>query len=254
MRRGGRISTMEPELLYLLGICFLSTITAQPFDGGAVGSCEVPQVRGQCYGTVNYPVPSSIARSAIVAIKEQRVQDLYRHQQTILVTFNAQGQTPQLEVCLDTYKAILCRIEFPRCQQDNTGAMQVVLNQQDCSELYRVCPRLFNGNIVVENLGRQLANPHCFNYPNATLPAGGCRPISELIGSYVPRGCFSDRSMMVTPWMFEIMKYEDSISISNQCDPHLVEFQCNALGRCTEDGQRIELVNTEEQCYSIVDW
>lgn len=188
-------------LLRLLGFLLVSAVsaqtteTAQPFDGGAVGSCEVPTVRGQCYGIINYPVPSPIAWSADII--EARVNRIYLSNLNTLSTFNAQGLTPQLQACLDVYRAIMCRIEFPRCQSAKDGPMQVVLNQQDCSELYGVCPRLSRGNQVIDALGRTLAGHLCFRFPNATLPLGGCRPVSELLGNYVPQGCFSDRSMMM---------------------------------------------------------
>lgn len=232
-------------LLLLLLLCVLSETSAQPFQAGEVGSCEVPTLRGECHDVVDYPVPGPVATTA--AFYEARVDREYNNALTTLSNFNSQGLTAQLRVCLEAYRAIHCRIRFPRCQRD-----QVVLNQQDCSELYRVCPRLSSSTHVITDLGGQLANDLCFGFPNATLPLGDCRPLSELMGSYAPQSCDFDRSMLVTEWMFEIMKHEDRSS-NNQCDPHSANFVCSALGQCTVDG-RIEQYNTMEQCYAIVDW
>lgn len=216
------------------GILTSSQATENPFDGGALGSCEIPTTK-TC--SVDYPVPTSIARLATIIeqsiIKEVRELD---------------GQ------CRDAYQAALCNLRFPRCKQQLQGGLyeEVELNRQNCSILSDVCP-VHISNVLVT---------FCNNLPQVTLPAMECSPVSELAENTSKEFRFCDVENMgfsVTGWMFEYIKYLDGqfagiLYMNGICGRDLATFTCNFGGRCTENLERIEYINTHETCNERVNW
>lgn len=205
-----------------------------PFDGGAVGSCEVPTT-SYC-DAVDYPVPTTIARLA--AIIENGIRREVR----------GQGATD----CAAAYKQVLCRMRFPRCQDPVEGTENqystVSLNSQDCSTLTDAgcIPAL---------------TQVCMSLTQGTVPATGCRPVSELLRDYTFTACDMEslQSTPVTEWMLEYMKFADRTArgvlyMDVHCGQNLATFMCNSIGRCTEDGNRIEIVNSYEKCNDVLDW
>lgn len=210
-----------------------------PFDGGAVGSCEVPVTN---YCSVNYPVPTSIARLAGI------IEDRIRND----VSQYVQNQENNRQTCNNTLKDVLCNLEFPRClNQREELYMEVALNSQNCSVLVDACPG---------GLGSRLESL-CNNLAQTTVPAGGCRPIAELAGDFSFNLCQygNMETTLVTEWMFEYMKHADlgsgGILYNNpNCGQNLATFMCNFGGQCTEDGLRVKFINTHEICNEVLSW
>lgn len=216
------------------GILASPQATENPFDGGALGSCEVPTT-ATC--SVDYPVPTSIARLA--AIIEQSI---------IKEASELDGP------CRDAYQEALCNIRFPRCTQQLQSGLyaEVELNRQNCSVMFDVCPVEIS-NILVT---------FCNNLPHVTLPAAECSPVSEHAENTSREFSFCDIENMrfsVTGWMFEYIKYLDGqfaglLYMNSVCGRDLATFRCNFGGRCTGKGDRIEFINTHETCNERVDW
>ncbi len=213
------------------------TSSRNPFEGGRVGSCEIPTVTdGICAGLVNYPVPTSIARLA--PILEDTVMNAIQ---------------PFEGACRQTYMEVQCRLRFPSCLQPQEGSqseyMQVDLNHQNCSDLLTACPS-GTGNAL---------EAVCNGLTQATVPSAECKPLSER--NYEFEFCsFPDAgSVLVTEWMFHLMKFEDQRAggfLYNHypCGGGLASFMCNSVGRCTSDGNEIVYVNTHESCNGAIGW
>lgn len=207
------------------------TSSENPFDGGAVGSCEVPTT-SYCTN-VDYPVPTSIARLA--AILEDSIR------KDVELRSNSDS-------CQQAFKTVLCIVRFPRCEQLQEGSSSLYLNvslnhNQNCTVLEDVCPSALI--------------PLCNILTQTSLPARGCSSVSEL-GDFNFSHCAISQTSLVTEWMFEYMKYVDNtirgILYSGTCGRDLATFLCTTGGKCTDDQQRIEFINTHEQCNAVQNW
>ena len=228
---GGALSRCTPSTHRII------TQSANPFEGGAVESCEIPTVTATCSGIVNYPVPTSIARLA--AIIEHHIRD----------TVGSESSNP---ACEDTYREVLCSQKFPRCEENGS----IVFNSYSCSD--RVNELSSTGEcteVLLTNL------QSVCNREQHTVPAGTCRPISEIKESdFTFHFCsILNQTTLVTQWMFEYIKYIDqefsgTITTHPPCGQAFVSHMCNLIGRCTSDGEYIEFVNTQESCFNTAKW
>ena len=209
------------------------TDSENPFDGGAVESCEQP-VTSFC--NIDYEVPTSIARLA--AIIEYSI-------------VNTNNNTVQNygRICASEYTSYLCKLRFPRCQRrEGSQEMEVVLRSLDCSAIELSCEDPQTNDLQFQ----------CNNIANITVPIGGCRPISALAEDFNLEYCSTmSETTLVTRWMLEYMKYQVAINmyvLTQPCGHKLVSHMCGLLGRCTADGQRVEFINTYELCREAVEW
>lgn len=215
------------------GIITSPQATENPFDGGALGSCEIPTTT---ICSVDYPVPTSIARLANIIERSISIEASYL-----------------LSPCNDTYQTVLCNIRFPRCKQQLQGSLyqQVDLNRQNCSVLNDVCP----------NQQASVLVGFCNNLVSATRPINECKPVSELVSNTSSfRFCdVENMAFSITGWMFEYMKFLEGqfsglLYNDLECGQDLATFMCNFGGRCTENGERIEYINTHEICNDRINW
>ena len=212
------------------------TALQNPFDGGEVGSCQVPAVT-ECQGLVDYPVPTSIAKLA-----------------NIIETSIRNELVDRDEGCANAYREVLCTLRFPRCLQLQEGTedryLEVQLNNQDCSVLRSACPG---------KVGPAL-EAACNSLSQTTVPSTGCRPVSELVGDFTFDYCNLDtENTLVTDWMFELIKFADQRSggilyKDVHCGENLATFMCNFHGKCVENQSRIEFINTQEHCNEVQSW
>lgn len=209
--------------------------TANPFDGGELGTCEEPST-SLC--SIDYPVPISIARLAGI-IEEQITNDISSRENS---------------TCKETYKNVLCNIRFPRCkqlQENTTQYLQVELNNQNCSVLLDACPSGVAEALVT----------FCKYHAQESVSSNECSQVSELAGEYNFQYCNIEDigSNIVTGWMFEYMKYVDQRSgglIYNNinCGGNLATFMCNFHGQCNSDKTNVEFINSHEECNRVLSW
>ena len=215
-----------------------SSLTADnPFDGGALGSCEVPTTT-VC--SIDYAVPTSIARLAAI-IERGIMNDIVNV-----------GVGP----CREAFTTVMCNVRFPRCEQQLQGGsqyQQVALNSQNCSILSGVCAESTQSVLL----------PYCNGLLQRVLPLSEeCRPVSEHAEVEEPLTFCTEEGFgnsRVTPWMFEYVRYADQLAIgilytTRPCGVRFATFMCTFGGRCNEDGERIEFVNTHELCNDIAEW
>ena len=214
---------------------------ANPFDGGALGSCEVPT--SEICSSISYAVPTSIARLAAI---------VDRHISTEVGFLEDVGATA---ACQNAFRTVLCKARFPRCEQQQQPPggggqyQQVVLNRQNCSVLSQACPSEISSVLL----------PFCENLAQKTFPTGGCRHSAELSREANFTFEFCSIRHSVTPWMFEYIRYTDEnlnglLYTDERCGKNFSTFMCNFVGTCSEDGERVSVINTHERCNTIVEW
>lgn len=213
-------------------------------DAGPVDSCVVPTapVCG-----IDYLVPKSVALMA--AAIEKDIEATYGY--TFYLRYGSS--------CRDTAEAIVCAQRFPRCEVQG-DTVQVALTSLDCE------------NMLVENCGSVIAGKltSLCALQNSTQNATGCKPLAEHVADapvndYELQNCTENQQWQMTAWMFELLKYHDSIlaetlpdlkKVFPNCVKHQLNFTCQLVGRCSlhEDGERVELINTYEICQNFINW
>ena len=211
-------------------------------DAGPVDSCVQPQSSSVC--TLDYEMPQSLAViSAAIELEIEEIsadEGLYRS-----------GE------CAATARAIMCAQRFPRCEKQGDGEVQVLLTSLNCEEMVR------------ENCGTDVANvlldrdDFC-DLHNSSLVAAECKSLTEHENATVQEDrlqyCTQDMQRKVTGWMYELMRYYDTRfgmiaeEIDKVCYEQQANFTCQLLGQCSEDGQRVEILNTYESCEKFINW
>ena len=213
-------------------------------DAGLVDSCVFLQESPTC--GVDYSVPGGLA--LIAAAIEKDISE-----------FTNGSSRYRTRGCMDAAKEVACAQRFPRCEVDEDGDVVVHLTSEGCEErLRQSCT-----DAIVTAL---LDDGHCA-LQTSTREAAGCRSTAEHAaeaetGSRVLQYCTQD--LQVTPWMYELLLYYDAVfgaiaegleaQYDATCFHRQANFTCQMLGQCTEDGQRVELINTYETCESFITW
>ena len=213
-------------------------------DAGPVDSCAQHLSSSVC--VLDYQVPLSLAN--IAATVEKQIDDL-----------SSDEALYRSEECMSAARAIMCAQRFPRCELNEDGEAQVLLTSLNCEQMVR------------ENCDQSVANvllsrSFC-DLQNWTTPAAGCKSLSEhevdVAGSAQLQNCRQDMGRKVTRWMYELMLYydtrfgmmaEDIQGLSMICVDKLANFTCQLLGQCSEDGSRLEILNTYESCEDFINW
>lgn len=213
-------------------------------DAGPVGSCVLPTapVCG-----INYLVPESVAVIAPAIEKD------------IAASFDDDFELRYGPSCREAAETIVCAQRFPRCEVEE-DSVQVTLTSLDCE------------NMLVENCGNDAGKfTHLCALQNSTQNATECKSLAEHVagapvGDYELQNCTENQQWRMTAWMFEQLKYYDSIlaektlpeikTLFPNCVKHQLNFTCQLVGRCSEheDGERVELINTYEICQNFINW
>lgn len=218
-------------------------------DAGPLDSCVVPDapVCG-----VDYLVPESVAR--IAAAIERDITGIVDNPAFRLFY----SDSP--DGCLQTVRLLACVQRFPRCEVLENGDVQVELTSLSCEET------------LLESCGEDSARAlietgHCA-LRNSTHVASECKSVAEHAADASPGDrellhCTQDQQWQMTAWMYELLLYYDALfdgiaasvqSLYRECAEHQSNFTCQMVGRCSDDGRRVELINTYEICQSFISW
>ena len=214
-------------------------------DGGAVDSCRLPAAELSVCG-IDYLVPASLAEMAPAIEKEIEGlladQALYRS-----------------EECKEAAQEVMCAQRFPECRERADGETEVQLTSLDCEQ--RLGERCSFSVLQV-----LLQRGFCA-LANATRPASGCRSLADMEAELTEphlQHCRQDMQREVTPWMYDLLLFHDKRfgvfaeelqrAASETCYQRQAQFTCQLLGRCSEDGERVEILNTFESCEDFITW
>ena len=215
-------------------------------DAGPLHSCVVPDapVCG-----VDYLVPGSVA--TIAAAIERDITALFDSPASRLLYGDD---------CAQTAKMLACVQRFPRCEVLGNGDVQVELTSPSCEDtLLESCSEDTTLALV--------ARGHCA-LRNSTHEATECKSVAEYAADAAPGDlellhCTQDQQWQMTAWMYELLLYYDALfdavaeelrDLYGECAEHQSNFTCQMVGKCSDDGQRVELVNTYEICQGFINW
>ena len=209
-------------------------------DGGPVDSCEIP-VADVCNNTVNYSVPSSVAKIANVI--NALIGNIYEQ---------ALENTNYGEECAMALRDIHCAQNFPSCSEDE---QTVTLSPAvDCAATLLVCP---------QNVRKDIMDSGLCDLETTTTPLADCKPVIDY--NYDFQHCQEKPGWYVTDWMHELMKHADkqlvvrlspggiAASYGSDCNQPTADYQCQFMGRCWQN-ERVEIINTVQSCDPLLDW
>ena len=196
--------------------------TYNPLDIGAVYNCTIPANLTFC--SINYPVPESVA--ALATVWEALILNEYKDYENRLESVN----------CLAEVRELLCARYFPVCYLD-----EEVVNMLVPDECLPSC---------------QTGESCDFEFA-ANSSLGDCKPVSDYAKKYNYNFtvCGDDaEKRYVTEWMFHYLRRQDqeletiSNLLQSLCLPDFFRFKCEEIGRCWNQGKRIELSQNRTAC------
>ena len=217
-----------------------STPTDNPLDIGSVKSCV--SIQSTMCSSIDYLVPEPIANLAKVI------------EEVINSTYARVSPDAQSIDCKNGLLESLCNEQYPRCNlEDKSVNAQVPVN---CTQRLSTCSSV------------EFANGYCnFEIVNASLDQ--CKTVTELANKtgYVFKQCNRVPDLnndYVTEWMFNYLVSIDQdldeflslFQTSEQCTLDYIDFRCRSVGRCWDNGNRIELTRNQTDCMATrsLDW
>lgn len=218
-------------LLFFLLHCFVLVVSYNPLDIGAIRSC----VRYQgSICDIDYFIPESVAN--LTAIKDAFIEGIIN-----------QNEAANNEECSHRLCKLLCAEEYPQCVEEE-DKVNVIL-PETCTQFLNTCSGV---------------EEHFCDFATVNLTLGQCKTIETLTAENNHSFKKCDRletwtSDYITEWMFNYLKRVDedveitlqNIPMSEECQLKYIEFKCSSLGRCWDDGNRIELTTNKTDCLFI---
>ena len=202
-------------------------------DIGSIQQCAVADDISYCSEYVTYEVPASIAWLANIIDSDIR----------------SRVENPDLDdgECREILKETYCKKRFPRCSMENS--MVLFETSENCAErLQSSCPDRASSLIEVG---------YC-NFTQAALNSGTCNALS---GHEDLQHCnMLENNHHVSNWMHQYVWQTDLelqqdfrfLGTHLECWELYRDFMCSYIGRCV--GQRVQLINNQEMCDSILNW
>ena len=203
-----------------------------PLDIGAVYNCTVPTNLSFC--SISYPVPEAVANLA-------RVWEILAENEYEMVSKD--GELAESSACLDEVRERLCAQYFPKCYLEEQVVNVEVSNEAEC----------------LPSCQSNTKDLFCSDFEFRTNSSlGACKPVSEYAKEYnytfLICGDDADKRY-VTEWMFHYLRREDkdlkysgSFLQSEECLEDYFNFKCEEIGRCWNQGRRIELSKNRTEC------
>lgn len=198
-----------------------------PLDIGAVYNCTVPTNLTFC--DINYPVPEAV--NTLAKVTETLIENEYNTFIDLAVT----------DDCLDEVRELLCVQYFPRCYLEGE-----VVNVEVTGECLPSCEKA------------EPVKPCDFIFKvNSSL--GDCKLVSHYAAEteYTFTVCDISEKRYVTEWMFQYLLETDQElenskafleSSPSACLPDYFDFKCQEVGRCWNQGTRIEMSKNNAEC------
>ena len=235
MSSNSTISSLLLLLVLQFAVKVDLSLTDNPLDIGLTNSC-VPFQSSVC-SELDYLVPEPVANTSDII-------DAY-----ISGTLDRLGVSGE---CFNGLRDSLCAEAYPRCNQQEGTVNAMVI--QNCTQVIGTCQPL------------QLTDEYCsFSISHASLHQ--CKRIADFAenSGYVFKRCNSLLTWdteYVTEWMFnylvEIDKDLDNLfnqvpnGINENCRIDYIGFRCRSVGRCWDNGNRIELTQNQGNCFSLL--
>lgn len=239
-----RYYTLGAVVLLLLHytVWIADGLSTNPFDLGEANACAQPQGISVC--NVDYEVPAAVAHQRVIAIKQG------------LINESSTMTGGEVAVCRTAITQVQCTRHFPRCYSSE-GRVSVVYSPSTCSQ-------------VIDNCTEQVMEQGSCDF-TVNASSRMCKTVSEFVSeSQQPLMACNKTAEIhplwyVTEWMFVYLRDIDeelsSLSgldeiVDSLCLEKYFSFRCQSIGRCWDQGRRIESSphNTQQTCQEILNW
>ena len=218
------------------------------YDLGVLNTCATPRLSA-CSKYVDYQVPGVLADQRIVTIKEATIMAIYNVTKAELQSgYNSTK-------CAEALLELECHNQFPRCVDDSEGVHKVSFSDRSCQKLMAQCAPSLASRFATEG--------YCSL--NTTVPLEQCKRTSDYSGYQFCNTVTGWSDWYITDWMhLYLQKIEQQIaafkmsvygeSRYSRCVQRYIEFQCQSVGRCWDQGRRAELIPSHSDCDNVVNW
>ena len=217
------------------------TIRENSFDFGPLRCCARPRDSEVC-PNLSDRIPCTLATN-MTAIEERILYEL-----TIFGKFSSVYST-----CSEGIRDILCKARFPTCVITANGTHQIQLPPRDtCKTKLDSCPTFLQSNDNIDDM--------CFLYDstNTTYSVANCNAHNMTGLSH----CTVD--WYLPEWLRRFVRKIDEdlgrsrnvdlLSVNTSCWEKIRDFQCQSVGRCWAQGDRLEYINSRETCNEVMRW
>jgi len=208
------------------------------FDLGTLSCCPTPR-SNTCTNLPDY-IPCTVANG---------MEDT---ENSIERTFNSLSSVNA--TCAETVKNIQCSQKFPACVTLPNGDLEVRFSlQDDCDEELELCPIFLRDSLRKEGLCLISNSSYPMNNCEASSPEQPLNLRHCKVNWYLPE------------WIHQYLQVIDkelnaleqtfmSNGATDICWDKYKDFRCQSVGKCWAQGDRLEGINTSEDCSEVVRW
>jgi len=213
-----------------------------PFDLGALSCCPTPSSDLNVCTDLPEFIPCTVANE--MQARENSIKRVFDS----LSNLNEVNST-----CVEAVKSIQCRQKFPACVTLPSGEREVHFLLDDCEEQLESCPTYLKNSLIQEGL--------CL-ISNSSYPVNNCeassreQPLNLLhctIDWYLPEWIHQNLKV-INSELNELQNTFTFNGASSSCWAKYRNFRCKSVGRCWAQGDRLEGINTLEDCKEAVRW
>lgn len=182
---------------------------------------------------------------------EQYIAGKVNYIRSIISSYNGTVETS----CINNLRDVLCEQSFSSCVIGDDGSHEVQLpSRNTCQDKLSVCPsqpvQLQDLCMIYE---RTSDNSPAVNYSVASCRAYNITLAYCTIDWYLPEWTYR--------YVDEIERDLDKLrgvlnsnTISDDCWSKLMNFRCKSVGRCWAQGDRLEYINSRQDCEEAFAW
>ena len=211
-----------------------------PFDLGPLRCCRRPKISEVCPDIGEY-IPCTVAGE--MDSREERIESRVN---------NYEGYPNTNSNCTDGLREVFCNQNFPTCVINEDGTHEVQLpDQQTCKEKLDTCPER------MKSLRFFIDICSLYESTSTTYSVGNCSASNIALTH-----CTVD--WYIPEWSLQYLKLIDTeldtareielSGLTDSCWEKVKKFRCRSIGRCWAQGDRLEHINSQEDCGSALSW
>lgn len=213
------------------------------FDMGPLRCCPRPRNIEEC-PNLSDNIPCTMTSERYIAGKVNYIT-------SIIGNYNTSEKTVETS-CINNLRDILCEQSFLSCVIRDDGTHEVQLpSRNTCQVKLNVCPVHLQDFCMIYE--RTSDNSPAVNYSVASCRAYNITLAYCTIDWYFPEWTYQ--------YVDEIERELDSLrgdlnanTVSDDCWRKLVDFRCRSVGRCWAQGDRLEYINSRQDCEEAFAW
>lgn len=204
------------------------------FDLGPLRCCPKPNISDVCPEVGEY-VPCTV------------VGDMDSRKERIKSRVDDYARYPNADSnCTDGLREIFCNQNFPTCVINEDGTQEIQLpDQQTCEEKLDTCPSSMKSLASFQDIC-SLYEPTSTTHSVSNCSASNIALTHCTVDWYIPE--WSHQYLKLIDTELDTAREIQLSGLTNSCWEKVKKFRCRSIGRCWAQGDRLEHINTAEDC------